>query len=85
MSYFSFLIFLVFCLNAGLFVWFNVPETKNRTVAEISAEFQRMHSKATLTMEATATSEPTQTMETTIDTTDQQILSAEEDTIATKL
>uniref|UniRef100_A0A3B3B5G5 Solute carrier family 2 member 11, like n=1 Tax=Oryzias melastigma TaxID=30732 RepID=A0A3B3B5G5_ORYME len=40
---FCFLIFLVFCLVCGLYVAFNVPETKNRTVLEITAEFERMH------------------------------------------
>lgn len=42
---FCFLIFLVFCLVCGLYVAFNVPETKNRTVLEITAEFERMHCK----------------------------------------
>uniref|UniRef100_A0A8C7UXZ7 Solute carrier family 2, facilitated glucose transporter member 5 n=1 Tax=Oncorhynchus mykiss TaxID=8022 RepID=A0A8C7UXZ7_ONCMY len=43
MDYFCFLIFFVFCFLSGMFVWYNVPETKNRTVMEITAEFQRMH------------------------------------------
>ncbi|XP_020563378.1 solute carrier family 2, facilitated glucose transporter member 5 [Oryzias latipes] len=42
---FCFLIFLVFCLICGLYVAFNVPETKNQTVLEIAAEFERMHCK----------------------------------------
>uniref|UniRef100_UPI003AABC592 solute carrier family 2 member 11, like n=1 Tax=Centroberyx gerrardi TaxID=166262 RepID=UPI003AABC592 len=46
LDYFCFLIFLCFCLLCGLYVRFNVPETKNRTVLEISAEFQKMHSKS---------------------------------------
>ncbi|KAL2102944.1 hypothetical protein ACEWY4_002112 [Coilia grayii] len=47
LDYLCFLIFLVFCLGTGLFVWFHVPETRNRTVLEITAEYQRMHSKDT--------------------------------------
>ncbi|KAI1881918.1 hypothetical protein AGOR_G00244420 [Albula goreensis] len=43
---YSFLIFLVFCLSCGLFVWFNVPETKNKTVLEITEEFRKMHTRA---------------------------------------
>ncbi|KAM9438651.1 solute carrier family 2, facilitated glucose transporter member 11-like isoform 2-T2 [Salvelinus alpinus] len=43
LDYFCFLIFFVFCFLSGVFVWYNVPETKNRTVMEITAEFQRMH------------------------------------------
>ncbi|KAM6984846.1 solute carrier family 2, facilitated glucose transporter member 11-like [Aplochiton taeniatus] len=43
MDYFCFLIFLCFCLFSGLFVWYNVPEFKNKTALEIAAEFQRMH------------------------------------------
>ncbi|XP_030623951.1 solute carrier family 2, facilitated glucose transporter member 11-like [Chanos chanos] len=54
LDYFCFLIFLVFCLFAGLFVWRNVPETKNRTVLEITAEFQRIHNPAAPTMDAKA-------------------------------
>uniref|UniRef100_UPI0037E7FF83 solute carrier family 2 member 11, like n=1 Tax=Semicossyphus pulcher TaxID=241346 RepID=UPI0037E7FF83 len=45
LDYFCFLIFLFFCATCGLFVRFNVPETKNRTALEIAAEFKRMHSK----------------------------------------
>ncbi|KAG5272443.1 hypothetical protein AALO_G00165610 [Alosa alosa] len=51
LHYFCFLIFLVFCCGTGLFVWFHVPETKNRTALEITAEFQRMHSKNKPTVE----------------------------------
>uniref|UniRef100_A0A3B3C8T6 Solute carrier family 2 member 11, like n=1 Tax=Oryzias melastigma TaxID=30732 RepID=A0A3B3C8T6_ORYME len=36
---FCFLIFLVFCLVCGLYVAFNVPETKNRTVLEITMDY----------------------------------------------
>ncbi|XP_062870766.1 solute carrier family 2 member 11, like [Trichomycterus rosablanca] len=46
LDYFCFLVFFPFCLGTALFVWFNVPEIKNRTVTEISAEFDRMHGKA---------------------------------------
>lgn len=46
LEYFCFLIFLFFCTVCGLFVWFSVPETKNRTALEIAAEFQRMHGKS---------------------------------------
>ncbi|CAJ1070779.1 solute carrier family 2 member 11%2C like [Xyrichtys novacula] len=46
LDYFCFLIFLFFCTVCGLFVWFNVPETKNLTALEIAAEFKRMHSKS---------------------------------------
>ncbi|XP_070706902.1 solute carrier family 2 member 11, like [Pempheris klunzingeri] len=46
LHYFCFLIFLFFCGGCALFVRFNVPETRNRTVLEIAAEFQRMHSKS---------------------------------------
>ncbi|XP_030292454.1 solute carrier family 2 member 11, like isoform X3 [Sparus aurata] len=45
LDYFCFLIFLCFCVVCGLYVWFNVPETKNRTALEIAAEFRKMHSK----------------------------------------
>ncbi|XP_012683801.2 solute carrier family 2 member 11, like [Clupea harengus] len=51
LDYFCFLIFLVFCLSTALFVWYTVPETKNRTVLEIAAEYQRMHSKNKPTVE----------------------------------
>ncbi|KAF3702107.1 Solute carrier family 2, facilitated glucose transporter member 9 Glucose transporter type 9 [Channa argus] len=46
LDYFCFLIFLFFCILCGLFVKFNVPETKNRTVLEITAEFEKMHCKS---------------------------------------
>ncbi|XP_046873834.1 solute carrier family 2 member 11, like isoform X3 [Hypomesus transpacificus] len=52
LDYFCFLIFLGVCLLSGLFVWYNVPETKNRTVLEITADFYRMHSKTGLSEEA---------------------------------
>ncbi|XP_047425401.1 solute carrier family 2 member 11, like isoform X2 [Mugil cephalus] len=45
LDYYCFLIFLVFCAVCGIYVRLNVPETKNRTVLEITAEFERMHSK----------------------------------------
>ncbi|XP_073334507.1 solute carrier family 2 member 11, like [Pagrus major] len=45
LDYFCFLIFLFFCALCGLYVRFNVPETKNQTALEIAAEFQKMHSK----------------------------------------
>jgi len=35
----------VFCFFSGIFVWFHVPETKNKTVLEISEDFKRMHQK----------------------------------------
>ncbi|XP_063055990.1 solute carrier family 2, facilitated glucose transporter member 11-like [Engraulis encrasicolus] len=43
--YLCFIIFLTFCFSTGLFVHFNVPETRNRTVLEIAAEYDRMHSR----------------------------------------
>lgn len=46
LQHFCFLIFLFFCVVCGLYVKFNVPETKNRTVMEISEDFQKMHCKA---------------------------------------
>lgn len=46
LDYFCFLIFLFFCAVCGTYVRFNVPETKNRTVLEITAEFERMHCKS---------------------------------------
>ncbi|TSM12505.1 Solute carrier family 2, facilitated glucose transporter member 9 [Bagarius yarrelli] len=46
LDYFCFLIFFVFCFATAMFVWYNVPETRNKSVMEISAEFQRMHSNA---------------------------------------
>ncbi|XP_062340794.1 solute carrier family 2 member 11, like [Osmerus eperlanus] len=48
LDYFCFLIFLCVSLLSGLFVWYNVPETKNRTVLEITADYHRMHSKTGL-------------------------------------
>ncbi|XP_062290262.1 solute carrier family 2 member 11, like [Scomber scombrus] len=46
LDYFCFLIFLFFCATCGMYVWFNVPETKHLTALEIAAEFQRMHCKS---------------------------------------
>ncbi|XP_060765485.1 solute carrier family 2 member 11, like [Neoarius graeffei] len=46
LDYFCFLIFFVFCFSTALFMWYNVPETKNKSITEITAEFDRMHSKA---------------------------------------
>lgn len=46
LDYFCFLIFLFFCTVCGLFVRFNVPETKNRTALEIATEFQKIHCKS---------------------------------------
>ncbi|XP_068191383.1 solute carrier family 2 member 11, like [Antennarius striatus] len=46
MDYFCFLVFLVFCAGCALFIWFNVPETKNQTVLEIAAAFKKMHGKS---------------------------------------
>ncbi|KAI4896755.1 hypothetical protein NFI96_015533 [Prochilodus magdalenae] len=45
LDYFCFLIFFIFCFASAVFVWYNVPETRNRNVIEISAEFERMHNK----------------------------------------
>lgn len=45
MGHCCFLIFLFFCIFCGLFVKFNVPETKNRSILEITAEFDRMHKR----------------------------------------
>ncbi|XP_040915265.1 solute carrier family 2 member 11, like [Toxotes jaculatrix] len=46
LDYFCFLIFLIFCAICGLYVRFNVPETKNRTALEITTEFEKMHCKS---------------------------------------
>uniref|UniRef100_A0A672ZPS0 Solute carrier family 2, facilitated glucose transporter member 5 n=1 Tax=Sphaeramia orbicularis TaxID=375764 RepID=A0A672ZPS0_9TELE len=46
MDYFCFLIFLFFCATCGLYVKFNLPETKNLTALQIAVEFQKMHSKS---------------------------------------
>uniref|UniRef100_A0A665UZL2 Solute carrier family 2, facilitated glucose transporter member 5 n=1 Tax=Echeneis naucrates TaxID=173247 RepID=A0A665UZL2_ECHNA len=46
LKYFCFLIFLFFCLSCALFVWFHVPEMRNRTALEIAAEFEWMHRKS---------------------------------------
>nr|XP_046231532.1 solute carrier family 2 member 11, like isoform X2 [Scatophagus argus] len=46
LDYFCFLVFLFFSAGCGLYVRFNVPETKNQTALEIAAEFQKMHSKS---------------------------------------
>ncbi|MCJ8742762.1 hypothetical protein PDJAM_G00086050 [Pangasius djambal] len=46
LDYFCFLIFFAFCFATAVFVWFNVPETRNKSLMEITAEFERMHSKA---------------------------------------
>uniref|UniRef100_A0A3Q2XE13 Solute carrier family 2, facilitated glucose transporter member 5 n=1 Tax=Hippocampus comes TaxID=109280 RepID=A0A3Q2XE13_HIPCM len=43
---FSFVIFLLVCLMSGLYVYFNVPETKNKTALEIAVDFDQMHSKS---------------------------------------
>lgn len=43
---FSFVIFLLVCLMSGLYVYFNVPETKNKTAKEIAVDFDQMHSKS---------------------------------------
>lgn len=45
LDYFCFLIFFAFCFFSGVFVWFNVPETKNKTVLEITEDFNKMHQK----------------------------------------
>ncbi|XP_051971521.1 solute carrier family 2, facilitated glucose transporter member 11-like [Xyrauchen texanus] len=45
LDYFLFLIFIVVCFFSGVFVWCNVPETKNKTVLEITEDFKRMHQK----------------------------------------
>ncbi|XP_077398829.1 solute carrier family 2 member 11, like [Vanacampus margaritifer] len=42
---FCFLIFLLVCLTSGLFVYFNVPKTRNKTALEIADDYERMHSK----------------------------------------
>ncbi|XP_076614847.1 solute carrier family 2 member 11, like [Chaetodon auriga] len=46
LDYFCFLIFLFFCCGSGLYVKFNMPETKNKTALEIAVDFQKMHSKS---------------------------------------
>ncbi|XP_076876464.1 solute carrier family 2 member 11, like [Brachyhypopomus gauderio] len=50
LGYFCFLIFFVFCLGSGVFVWYHVPETRNKSILEITAAFERMHSKDELSM-----------------------------------
>ncbi|KAG5272442.1 hypothetical protein AALO_G00165600 [Alosa alosa] len=45
MGYLCFLIFLAFCFGTGLFICFSVPETRNRTVLEIDAEYRKIHSR----------------------------------------
>ncbi|XP_073672162.1 solute carrier family 2 member 11, like isoform X1 [Paramisgurnus dabryanus] len=45
LDYFCFLIFFAFCFFSGIFVWFSVPETKNKTVLEITEDFKKMHQK----------------------------------------
>ncbi|XP_036450878.1 solute carrier family 2 member 11, like [Colossoma macropomum] len=45
LDFFCFLIFFFFCFVSGVFVWYGVPETRNRSIMEISAEFERMHNK----------------------------------------
>ncbi|XP_018605415.1 solute carrier family 2 member 11, like [Scleropages formosus] len=40
---YCFIIFIVFCIIAVCFVWFHIPETKNRSTLEIMDDFQRMH------------------------------------------
>lgn len=58
---FCFLIFLFFCAVCGLYVRFNVPETRNRTALEIAAEFRRMHGKSEEWQEAEAAQTPNKT------------------------
>ncbi|XP_055064783.2 solute carrier family 2 member 11, like [Misgurnus anguillicaudatus] len=48
LDYFCFLIFFAFCFFSGIFVWFSVPETKNKTVLEITEDFKKMHQKRSL-------------------------------------
>ncbi|KAL7847961.1 hypothetical protein AOLI_G00226790 [Acnodon oligacanthus] len=45
LEYFCFLIFFFFCFVSGVFVWYGMPETRNRSIMEISAEFERRHNK----------------------------------------
>ncbi|XP_051542405.1 solute carrier family 2, facilitated glucose transporter member 9-like isoform X2 [Myxocyprinus asiaticus] len=45
LDYFCFLIFCVVCCFSGVFVLYNMPETKNKTVLEITEDFKRMHQK----------------------------------------
>ncbi|XP_057177678.1 solute carrier family 2 member 11, like [Triplophysa rosa] len=52
LDYFCFLIFFVFCFFSGVFVWFNVPETKNKTVLEITEDFNKMHQKPRRSLES---------------------------------
>uniref|UniRef100_A0A3Q1GCH8 Solute carrier family 2 member 11, like n=1 Tax=Acanthochromis polyacanthus TaxID=80966 RepID=A0A3Q1GCH8_9TELE len=42
---FCFIVFLFFCVVAAIYINF-IPETRNRTVQEIAAEFNRIHSKS---------------------------------------
>ncbi|XP_057674294.1 solute carrier family 2 member 11, like [Corythoichthys intestinalis] len=43
---FCFLIFLSVCVGSGLFVYFSVPEMRNKTALEIAADFDLMHNKS---------------------------------------
>ncbi|XP_063077065.1 solute carrier family 2, facilitated glucose transporter member 11-like [Engraulis encrasicolus] len=45
LDYLCFIIFLTCCFSTGLFVRFNVPETRNLTVLEIAAEYDRLHNR----------------------------------------
>ncbi|XP_041084683.1 solute carrier family 2, facilitated glucose transporter member 11-like [Polyodon spathula] len=45
LDYLCFIIFLGFCFFSGVYVWFYFPETKGKTVLEITEDFQKMHLK----------------------------------------
>lgn len=64
LEYFCFLLFLVFCAGCGLYVKFYIPETKNRTVLEIAAEFERMHCKPEVSQRKTSTKQKLSGMKT---------------------
>uniref|UniRef100_A0A673H3I5 Cytosolic purine 5'-nucleotidase-like n=1 Tax=Sinocyclocheilus rhinocerous TaxID=307959 RepID=A0A673H3I5_9TELE len=68
LDYFCFLIFFVFCFFSGVFVWFHVPETKNKTVLEITEDFKRMHQKSRHSLQSKLSSIHTNNIQSTIST-----------------
>ncbi|XP_050977868.1 solute carrier family 2 member 11, like [Labeo rohita] len=68
LDYFCFLIFFVFCFFSGVFVWFHVPETKNKTVLEITEAFKKMHLKRRHSQQSKLSSVQINNIQTTIST-----------------